>query len=133
METFFLDLITHIADTNLGGPPGGGSFTAGGTQAVSITAQPGSKYQINLTVMCPNPTDYISCIGTIFQQDGNVLSVYTTQGPCVANIYSNIFTSQNNSCDLGTTYNLNLVCINQTVYSPTQYVSGQAASFMCLP
>lgn len=124
-----------LDDTKFGEGTGGGSTTtplvSGGTHAVTITAVSGLRFAVTLTVTCTGATDYVSCLGTIFNNTG-VLTTYTTQGACTANTYVNTFTAATSSgCTAGTAYNLNFFCDNQTTHTNTNYSSGATAAFTC--
>jgi len=125
-SSYFMD----IMDGNGGGyiAP---TFTpaAGGTFNLSATSSATSIGSITFDAQCAGSGDHISCAGFAFNISGNTPAL-TFQGTCSGTTYtpSNVTVS----CVQGTTYNINLVCVNDTT-GVAMRNNSPTVSFTCFP
>ncbi len=130
-ESFLDSAPFEVLDGNNGGP----YVLPGGLHSVVLNAETSRRFSFEVTVTCTHPLDYIYCDGTLFNSgSGEVLTTVTSQGSCnVAGTFaSGSFTSVSTRCLVGTTYNLNFTCINQSTFTATRgSVASRTQSFVC--
>lgn len=105
------------------------SPAAGGTFNLTATSTNPSVASVTFDAQCAGTTDHISCAGFAFNISGNTPAL-TFQGLCSGGAYAPANVTV--SCIPNNTYNINLVCVNDTT-GVAMKNNSPSASFTCSP